>query len=148
MAQSRTKVQGPANVHTAKEYQHVATKLAGRTHEQRTTKSGNEGGTNAGEIPGMSTKFSKPMNSGVNAAIGGIGGLHDDIGEKSGFATDGYLDKGDTQFGENVKLNFLPPGMDISNQELAEINEMPLRKLTAESFPGDGWMPAPRDLPE
>lgn len=110
----------------------------------------NYGGMNEGQMRGnaQKDKFGNPMNDGINARISGLEGLHNDIGEMSGFITDGYLDKGDMPYGEAAKLNFLPPGMDISNQENAEIHDMPLRKLTHESYPGDGWMPAPRDLPE
>ena len=90
----------------------------------------------------------EPMNDGVNAKIKGFGQTYDDIGEKSGFIVDGYLDKQGTPYGESAKFNMMPPGMDIDNQCYAEINEMPLRKLTHESYPGDGWMPAPRDIPE
>ena len=80
--------------------------------------------------------------------IKGMSGTHNDIGEKSGFQTSGYIDKKGTPYGEAAKFNFLPPGMDIADQENAEINNMPLRKLTSESYPGDGWSPAPRDIPE
>ena len=40
--------------------------------------------------------------------------------------------------------NYLPPGMDIDNQEMLEAHAMPLQKVTEESYPGDGWMPKPR----
>jgi hypothetical protein len=88
------------------------------------------------------------MNMGAPSEISGISGTHNDIGELSGFITDGYLDKNDIPFGEAAKFNFLPPGMDISNQENVEIHDMPLRKLTDMSYPGDGWSPAPRDVQE
>ena len=78
--------------------------------------------------------------------ISGTDGTHNDIGEMSGFTTTGYLDKRDTPYGEDAKFNYLPPGMDISNQKMAEINAMPLRQLVSESYPGDGWMPKPRDV--
>ncbi len=93
-------------------------------------------------------KYAEPLNKGAPAHIGGLDGLHDDIGEKSGFITQGYLDKGNMPFGEAAKYNFLPPGMDISNQENSDIREMKLRKITEMSYPDDGWMPAPRDIPE
>ena len=83
-----------------------------------------------------------------SAPIGGLGGTHNGIGEKSGFITDGYLDKQGTPYGENAKFNQMPPGMDISNQEVAEIHAMPLKRLVSESYPGDGWSPAPRNLAE
>lgn len=109
----------------------------------------NYGGKNAGQMVGEGGKesFANPNNE-ISPAIGGIGGLHNDIGEQSGFITDGYLDKQGTPYGEAAKLNFLPPGMDISNQENAEIHAMPLRKIISESYPGDGWTPSPRDVTE
>lgn len=106
-------------------------------------------GRYTGEMSNLSSEaFASPMNMGAPAKISGIGKTYNDIGEVSGFITDGYLDKGNTPYGENAKFNYLPPGMDISNQMNAEIHEMPMRKLVAESYPGDGWMPMPRDMPE
>lgn len=77
-------------------------------------------------------------------------GLHDDIGEKSGFAgsTDHYIIKKGTPYGEAAKFNFLPPGMDINDQEMRDIRDMPFRQVVDMSYPEDGWSPAPRDLPE
>lgn len=95
-------------------------------------------GGNVGHAP-----FAEPMNKGAPAAVEGLEGLHNDIGEQSGFITEGYLDKGETPFGEDAKLNFLPPGMDIDNQHVYEAHVMPLRKVIEESYPGDGWMPKP-----
>lgn len=91
--------------------------------------------------------FAEPMQA-VSAQIRGLSGTYNDIGEVSGFITDGYLDKQGTPYGEAAKFNYLPPGMDISNQMNAEIHDMPMRKLVAESYPGDGWMPTPRDVME
>lgn len=107
-------------------------------------------GQSAGQMAGEGgrEKFAEPFGGGLPKTIGGLGGLHNDIGEKSGFQTDGYIDKQGTPYGEAAKFNFLPPGMDISDQENAEIHAMPLRKLVSESYPGDGWTPAPRDIPE
>lgn len=99
-----------------------------------------EGG-NVGHAP-----FAEPMNKGAPAAIDGLESLHNDIGEQSGFITEGYLDKGDTPFGEDAKFNYLPPGMDIDNQVMFEAHQMPLQKVTEESYPGDGWQPKPRPV--
>lgn len=138
------------NTSTKKQFKSVADTL----HADRTLPSkgamadSNMVGKDAGQIVGDgSAKFADPLNR-VSAKIGGIEGLFDDIGEKSGFITDGYLDKQDTPYGEAAKFNFLPPGMDISNQANVEIHNMPLRRLTSESYPGDGWMPNPRDVVE
>jgi len=110
----------------------------------------NYGGKNDGQLRGDGSgpqPFAEPLGE-VSARIGGMGGLHNDIGEMSGFITTGYLDKQGTPYGEAAKFNFLPPGMDISNQENAEIHTMPFRKVVAESYPGDGWTPTPRDIVE
>jgi len=110
----------------------------------------NYGGTSAGQLRGDGSgaqPFAEPMQE-ISARIGGMEGLHNDIGEMSGFITTGYLDKQGTPYGEAAKFNFLPPGMDISNQENAEIHAMPLRQVVSESYPGDGWTPSPRDVTE
>ncbi len=96
---------------------------------------------------GAPEKFDKEFTP-FPEGIKGMDSLHDDIGEKSGFETSGYLDKKGTPYGEAAKLNFLPPGMDITKQEMTDQRDMPLKKVVAESYAGDGWEPAPRDIPE
>jgi hypothetical protein len=135
------------NTTTKKQYSGVKSPVADKTNAPRSASAPNHGPVYEGQIDAPDEKFARPLNA-VTAAITGIGGLHNDIGEMSGFITDGYTDKQGTPYGEAAKFNYLPPGMDISNQLNAEINEMPLRKLVAESYPGDGWMPSPRDLKE
>jgi hypothetical protein len=110
---------------------------------------GVRGGMDSGQMRGngSSEKFGDPAQA-MTANIRGMEGLHNDIGEMSGFVTDGYIDKQGTPYGEAAKFNYMPPGMDISNQMNTEIHEMPLKKLVAESYPGDGWTPAPRDITE
>lgn len=138
------------NTSTKKEFAHVASPLKlDRTLPTKTAMSNsNMAGRKVGQIVGDGPAvFAEPM-VGVSPAIGGLGKTYNDIGELSGFITDGYLDKQDTPYGEAAKFNFLPPGMDISNQANAEIHDMPLRMLTDVSFPGDGWMPKPRDIEE
>lgn len=76
--------------------------------------------------------------------IEGMSGTYNDIGEKSGFVTDGYLDKKGTPSGEGAMFNYLPPGQEIEKQANAEINSMPYRKVIEESYPGDGWEPKPK----
>lgn len=58
--------------------------------------------------------------------------------DKSGFQTDGYIDKKGTPEGPSATFNKMPPGMDISNQEIADIRDMPMKKITPEGYPGDG----------
>ena len=149
---AQVKASGPSNISTAKRYGDIADSPVDVAGKPRFANTPNKKAQYQGEISGTQGKgdeFAQPLNKGgVSAEICGISGLHNDIGEMSGFITDGYLDKGDTPYGEAAKLNFLPPGMDISNQQIAQINEMPLRKIVAESYPGDGWSPAPSDIPE
>ena len=132
-----------------KKYNDTRSPVAGNTRPSKKPSLGNSSGSYTGQMRGnaQTDKFGEPLQE-VTAGITGLGGLYNDIGEMSGFAVDGYLDKQKTPYGEAAKFNFLPPGMDISNQENAEIHEMPLRILVAESYPGDGWMPQPRDVPE
>jgi len=135
---------------TKKQFNRIADNLpADVTRTGKGPHARNYGGDSAGQMRGnsMPEKFAEPLGE-VSAQITGIEGLHNDIGEMSGFITTGYLDKQSTPFGEAAKFNFLPPGMNISNQENAEIHDMPLVKLVAESYPGDGWSPTPRDMPE
>ena len=138
------------NTTTKKQYGSVAEMPVSKASPPRGVSAKNIGGTNMGQMRGNSQmeQFGAPMNDGINAALKGLGGTYNDIGEVSGFIVDGYLDKGGTEFGEAAKFNFMPPGMDIGNQVNAEIHEMKLYKLTAESYPGDGWMPTPRDVME
>lgn len=146
------KVSGPANVSTIKKYStNIQPEAIDITGQSMFAKVPGGPGEYKGDIKIHNSDFgplSQPMNKGAPAEIRGMAGLHNDIGESSGFITDGYLDKQGTHFGEAAKFNFLPPGMDISNQLNTAINEMPLRKIVAESYPGDGWMPAPNDIPE
>jgi hypothetical protein len=102
-----------------------------------------------GQLKGRTSEmFADPMNMGPPSQIGGIAGTYNDIGEMSGFIVDGYMDKNGTPYGEAAKFNYLPPGMDISNQANAEIHTMPMRMVVEASYPGDGWMPMPRDIEE
>jgi hypothetical protein len=107
------------------------------------------GGKAEGQMAGNGSKekFAEPAQH-ISAPISGMDGMRDDIGEMSGFTTTGYIDKRGTPYGEAAKFNMMPPGMDISNQEVREINDMPMKRLVAGSFPGDGWTPTPRDLAE
>jgi len=137
------------NTHTKKAYRGMATNPAEAAEPTKDVHMQNRPAKYAGELSGLPTEnFAKPMNMGAPSIIRGLAGTYDDIGEKSGFIVDGYLDKNSTPFGEGAKFNFLPPGMDISNQMNAEIHDMPLRILVCESYPGDGWMPKPRDVEE
>jgi len=76
--------------------------------------------------------------------ISGMSGTYNDIGEKSGFITDGYLDKKGTPSGDGAMFNRMPPGQEIENQVVVDIRTMPYRKVVEESYPEDGWMPKPK----
>jgi hypothetical protein len=60
--------------------------------------------------------------------------------EMVGIKDSGYLTKkGLVEGGANVMLHSLPPGMDIEDQENADIRKMPMKTITAMGYPGDGW---------
>ena len=86
----------------------------------------------------------------MSPGLPGMNSLHNDIGEMSGFqgGTDSYIVKKGTPYGEGAKFNKMPPGMDIDNQDCVDIRQMPLKKITNVSYPGDGWEPAARDIVE
>ncbi|MDB5975153.1 MAG: hypothetical protein JWR07_1913 [Nevskia sp.] len=94
-------------------------------------------------------KFGDPLGA-VPPGIKGMNSTHNDIGEQSGFDgdTSSYIVKKGTPYGEAAKFNFLPPGMDISNQENVDIRGMELKTITEFGYPGDGWEPKPRDVEE
>lgn len=107
-----------------------------------------KGQKNTGNI-GDSYKFDKPREA-IDKGIPGMSSLHDDIGEKSGFEsnTSAYIVKKGTPYGEAAKFNMLPPGMDISDQDISDQRDMPFKKITEMGYPGGGWEPAPRDIEE
>jgi hypothetical protein len=107
-------------------------------------------GKNAGQIngEGSSEKFAEPMGGALGPGpIQGMQSASGSNSETTGFQTSGYIDKKGTPYGEAAKFNFMPPGMDIDNQENAVINSMPMKKLVSTSYPGDGWGSS-RDIPE
>ena len=100
-----------------------------------------------GQIKGNAQpdKFAEPRETPMDyGKIDGFTGTINDIGEQSGFQTEGYMVKKGMGFGENLKLNYLPPGMDITNQENCDIRDMPYKEVVDQSFPGDGWEPSPK----
>lgn len=140
-----------SNTHTSKKYAELQEPPVKRDEAPKSVSASNIKPVYDGQLSGSTGNqaFAEPMNKGAPSEIGGMGRTHNDIGEISGFIVDGYLDKNGTPYGEAAKFNFLPPGMDISNQENAEIHEMPLRTYSGGvSFPSDGWAPEPRDIKE
>lgn len=59
--------------------------------------------------------------------------------EMVGIKDSGYLVKKEVPFGVTANFNSLPPGMDIEDQEVADIRKMPMKRITPAGFPGDGW---------
>ena len=85
--------------------------------------------------------------AGQDTSIKGFGNSTTDLGEKAGFITGGYIVKKGTPSGDGAMFNKLPPGMDITNQEITDQRNMPMKRVIAESYPGDGWE-GERDLAE
>jgi hypothetical protein len=68
------------------------------------------------------------------------GSAHMAGNEMVGIKDSGYLTKkGLVEGGANVMLHSLPPGMDIEDQENADIRKMPFKTITGLGYPGDGW---------
>lgn len=59
--------------------------------------------------------------------------------DKAGVNNSGYIVKKNTPYGVGAMFNTLPPGMDIEDQELADIRQEPYKEITGKSYPGDGW---------
>lgn len=87
------------------------------------------------------------MKGSPSTGIKGMDSLMNDIGEKSGFQTEGYIFKKGTPQGESAMFNKMPPGMDITNQDVTDQRNMPMKKLTDLDYPGDGAF-GHRDIPE
>lgn len=138
------------NTSTKKAYAGMQPMPVTKALPSKTATMGVHPGKYAGQLKesGQET-FGNPMNMGAPAHIVGLAGTYNDIGEMSGFITEGYLDKNGTPYGEGAKLNYLPPGMDIDNQMMLEVHTMSLRTYGGGvSYPDDGWMPKPRDVKE
>lgn len=59
--------------------------------------------------------------------------------DKAGIQDTGYLVKKNLEYGVNAFYNSLPPGMDIEDQEIADIRSMEMKQITDLGYPGDGW---------
>lgn len=85
---------------------------------------------------------------GKDGTIKGMQSLNGDNLDDSGFSADGrHIVKHGTPYGQEAIFNYLPPGMDITNQTMSLQNEMPLKKVTEMQYPGDGAFPF-KDIPE
>lgn len=58
--------------------------------------------------------------------------------EDAGINNTGYLVKKGTPYGVNAMFNTLPPGMDIEDQEIADIRQEPFKDLVDHTG-FDGW---------
>lgn len=59
--------------------------------------------------------------------------------EKTGINNNDYITKKGLEFGAQAMYNSLPPGMDIDDQENADIRQMPIRVYEGGvSYPTDG----------
>ena len=59
--------------------------------------------------------------------------------DRAGIQDSGYLTKKGLTDGVDVFYNCLPPGMNIEDQQLADIHEEPIKYITDLGYPGDGW---------
>lgn len=85
----------------------------------------------------------------VNGPIEGMESITHENLDDPGFETKGgWIRKNGTPYGEGAMFNQLPPGMDISDQEFALINNMTLRLYSGGvTYPGDTPWPV-RDIEE
>ena len=110
--------------------------------------------TKGGMKSGSLNSDSRMDNSGnsytgdAQGVIGNMTSIQSENLDDPGFTADGrHIFKHGTPYGESAQFNYLPPGMDISNQTMCLINDMPMRKLVDVTYPADGAF-APRDVPE
>jgi len=60
--------------------------------------------------------------------------------DDAGINNTGYLVKKGTPYGVNAFFNTLPPGMDIEDQEIADIRKQELKDIVDHrGYSGDGW---------
>jgi len=86
--------------------------------------------------PGMSGTEQKEMTPDVGV-LPKSGGKSLD---KSGINDSGYLRKKGIPSGLDAMFNYLPPGMDITDQKDADIREQKMLNYSGGiSYPGDGW---------
>ena len=76
----------------------------------------------------------------------GMGPIHASRGtptSRAGFQNDGYIDKkgitAEQATNPNTRYNQTPPGMFIEDQSGSDIRALPMKTITPEGYPGDGW---------
>lgn len=99
--------------------------------------------TEAGVSKAANSRSSKrhavksPSNNEADSLFPGAGS--GEVLDKAGVNNAGYIVKKNTPYGVGAMFNTLPPGMDIEDQEIADIREEPYKQVTNKSYPGDGW---------
>jgi len=94
------------------------------------------------------------MNVPVTTPGDGMGRFRDspntEVLDNPGFQVGGYITKKGLNIGgkgADVRLNFLPPGMYIDNQENADIRPITMKNIVDPAgYPGDGWSGASEDM--
>ena len=88
-------------------------------------------------FPGMITKEQEPKKPDV----GVLKNSEKMAGnEMVGIKDAGYITKKGTPSGLSAEFNYLPPGMDITNQENTDIRSQEMLNYKGGiSYPGDGW---------
>lgn len=111
-----------------------------------------KGPVDDGQVKGNGARgdgYAMPFQAYDTGKIKGMDSLESENLDRPGFETSGYITKKGTPYGEAAKLNFLPPGMDITNQEITDQRNLKLKEITARGYPGDGWNNgSTRDIPE
>jgi len=90
---------------------------------------------NPNELDGLE-KANKTQSSTKWASI------HPEV-DDAGIQLTGYVDKKGTPMTRGAEIGYifnkLPPGMDITEQEVCDIRDMPLKRVTPSGYPGSGW---------
>lgn len=59
--------------------------------------------------------------------------------DRAGIDDSGYLTKKGLKAGVDEFYNYLPPGMNIEDQHIADIRGQQMKTITDLGYPGDGW---------
>lgn len=87
-----------------------------------------------------------------DGSIKGMNSLESETLDKPGFSSNAsHITKKGTPVTTGAEIGYvfnkLPPGMDITNQDVTDQRSMPMKKLVDLSYPGDSPFPA-KDVPE
>jgi hypothetical protein len=92
-------------------------------------------------LPGM---LEAEQESGPTASVGFPNRKTETV-DRAGINDRGYLDKNGTESGLSARFNFLPPGIDIENQNDSRQHDIPFKQwkghaegyLTVDTLPGN-----------